>query len=191
MEDSYENYKRSTGGNTLGIVGFILSLLCITAVIGLPLSLIALRRQPRGLAIAGTVIGLIFLGLQVVGGVSFYNKMSESNFGSFANFLEYTTDLSKVASAAEKYKEENGAYPDSLADLVLDDDAKTDPWGNSYRLEQIVGVGGNQIVLRTAGEDGLWDTEDDPMPNSKPKEIDQPAPKKADKKVEPKTDEDK
>ena len=51
--------------NGLGVAGFVLSLLgflgtCgLLSPIGLILSLIALRKQPRGLAIAGVIIGAV------------------------------------------------------------------------------------------------------------------------------------
>ena len=57
--------------NTIGLFGFIVALTgllcCVTFPIGLILSLIGLRKPPRGFAIAGTVIGslgtVVVLGL--------------------------------------------------------------------------------------------------------------------------------
>src|SRR6186713_2362470 len=70
--------------NTLGIVGFIVSLfgffVCIAALVGLVLSLMGLRREPKGFAIAGTVIGglgtLMWLGV-----VAFYGAVIAACIG--------------------------------------------------------------------------------------------------------------
>lgn len=59
------DYAPQPESNGLGIAGFVVSLcgLILTcgcaSPIGLVLSLVALRKEPRGLAIAGTVIGAI------------------------------------------------------------------------------------------------------------------------------------
>lgn len=62
----------SAGGNTMGLVGFILSVVSLVFFFGIasPIALIfsslGLKREPRGLAIAGTVISCIGTALVIV-----------------------------------------------------------------------------------------------------------------------------
>ena len=60
------DHPSGTSSNGLGIAGFVLSLLGLVscgllAPVGVVLSLFALRREPRGFAVAGLVIGLVAL----------------------------------------------------------------------------------------------------------------------------------
>jgi len=116
----YAQYDLSGGGggyddgeqkNTIGLVGFIVSLAsiiscCSLAPIGLLLSFIGLFKAPRGFAIAGTVIGavfsLIFL-LGVVGVVAMWSMIEQGALVGAAEIQvqSFVSNNGRLPDAAE------------------------------------------------------------------------------------------
>lgn len=148
----HDDYAEPRRSNPLGVVGFVLSLLCVTSPIGLLLSLIALTKAPRGFAIAGTIIGLFFssiIGLLAYGGVV---------YGTFVvDYMQISLDLERLRVEAREYAGENQAPPASLDDLGWDE--KSDPWGHEY----VFTSNAETMIweLRSVGPDGVADTGDD------------------------------
>lgn len=163
MEENFEEYNRKNDGNTLGIIGFILSLIVCTAIIGLPLSLLALKKRPRGLAIAGVVLGTIFLTAQIGGVYLAVTSIEETNWETVGNFWEGQMESAQIAAASQQYFDKNDKYATKISDLPLAEDIKIDPWGHKYRLVYTISRnGGYSPLIQTPGRDGIWDNDDDP-----------------------------
>ncbi len=154
--------------NALGVAGFVISLvglvLCggLISPLGLLLSFIAMFKRPRGLAVAGFVLGLIgsawiivaFLFIFVVFGVGLAGVAALG-----AGFVEVGRDSSTIRAAVAEHYQANGTVPSTLEALNLDRDTLIDPWGEFYRYE--IQADGRRYSISTAGADGIWDTEDD------------------------------
>ena len=154
--------------NPLGLAGFIVSLVgfvsggCL-APIGLIISLIALRQEPRGFAIAGAIIGGIasFIGIIVfvlviipmifIGTAAVALSQSEE--------FQWTTESALLNSAIISYEQNNGTLPASLDDLNLTENRLTDPWGNRYLYT--ISEDLSTWSISSSGPDGIADTEDD------------------------------
>ena len=136
----------------------------IAAIIGFILSLIALRREPRGFAIAGAVIG----GLVVLFWVSITVLVTVIGLGAvlagvgLLAFLpaepQTQLEMGLISIQVGIYAEQNGALPPDLQTLNLGVDRLNDAWGNPYRYE-VVGV--DSFSIGSAGPDGEFDTADD------------------------------
>lgn len=142
--------------NPLAPVGLLLSV-CISPL-GLLLSIIALAFNPKGLAIAGVIVGLIGT---AVWGAATYGIV---RLGSFvATTVEITQQTQKDFEAHQdalaEVLEADGRFPAESAGLALTLDDRTDYWGNEYRYA--LTAEGLNYELRSAGVDGLFDTEDD------------------------------
>ena len=117
-------------GNRLAIVGFVLALLGPLALIGVIVSAVAARRRPRGLAIAGIIVGIVMLLITAVCGgfgiymFSFYQK-------AVPIVEEISNDYQQIQASIESYKlANNGSLPADLSVLGLTQDALEDPFGN-------------------------------------------------------------
>lgn len=151
--------------NGLGVAGFILSLLglitCFTlSPIGLVLSLFGLTKQPRGLAIAGTIIGVV--GSVLLGGVVSVIALFYGLIGGEAGRATATGFELGVANVLiEEHRNRTGNYP-TEAEVSKQLDAFyldfTDGWGKAYRYETF---DDGSYELRSAGPDGQFDTDDD------------------------------
>jgi hypothetical protein len=150
--------------NNLGLAGFITSLLGILscgvlAPIGLLLSLIGLTKQPRGFAIAGSIIGLIgsiFLALMGVGIV-----MGMLGLGAAAKVMKDYADAHQTARQVylqlDQQRKQGGAAIDTTAANAVAS-KHTDPWGTPLRAEV---TANGAITVITAGRDKKFDTADD------------------------------
>ncbi|MEM0982999.1 MAG: type II secretion system protein GspG [Planctomycetota bacterium] len=152
--------------NPYGLAGFIVSLLGLLGCggllcpVGLVLSIIGLKREPKGLAIAGVVIGavgslgfiatIITVALVGVGGVV--------AFFFAAGHFEAAFDMAIIEAEIDQYIQDNGAPPANLDALSMETDMTTDAWGNAYVYT--VDDAGNW-TLSSMGEDGIPDTDDD------------------------------
>ncbi len=169
--DTYGAYPPPTGPgrgetNTPGLVGFILSLcglMCgVTFPIGFIVSLFGLGKEPKGFAIAGTIIGavgtLLYLAIFL-----FYGAMFAACIGIGATAARFTietqTSIDEASGTIDEYEMENGELPDEETgnQLIADADIK-DGWGRNLRYE-ITEEG--DYVIRSAGVDGEFDTLDD------------------------------
>ncbi|MEM8835085.1 MAG: type II secretion system protein GspG [Planctomycetota bacterium] len=146
--------------NPLAPVGLFLSF-CLSPL-GLLLSIIALAFNPKGLAIAGVVVGLIGT---AVWAVVIYGMVVIG--GTFTQMLQIAQetgeDLKAQREALVATYEADGAFPDSFEGLALTEEDRTDYWGNEYRYEVV--AGGENYVIRSAGKDGSFDTDDDVIVN--------------------------
>ena len=151
-------YERPT--NSMGTAGFVVSLVGVltcglVSPIGLILSLIGLGKEPKGLAIAGSVIG-------GVGSLLFFI----TGLGILAGLLvvlipkgqadETEAILAVALRAIETRADETGELPseDEGRDLIS---RFEDAWGNPLRYEP----GRESFTVRSAGRDGVFDTVDD------------------------------
>ena len=151
--------------NGLGVAGFVTSLvglvMCggLICPIGLLLSTVALFKRPRGLAIAGFIIGLIGSSwiIVIVAVVLFIGAAGVAAMGSGA--FEFSLDTNKIHAQVAAHYQRNSALPSTLAVLPLDQETLIDPWGAQYKYE--IDPDGTRYTLTTSGRDGLWDTDDD------------------------------
>ena len=152
-------------GNGLGIASFVCSLvgLCvlpILAPIGLGIGLNALRRPPRGLAVAGVTIGAIgTVGWTLMLGVIVLFIHQGMGGGSFAAGFEALDDTSEIEYEVDHYLAVNGYLPESLDELTLTQDYLTDYWGNPYRY--LPDADSRRYKIFCDGRDGLPGTPDD------------------------------
>ncbi len=149
-----------TQGNPTGLAGFVLSLVGLTccgplSLVSLIVSLVALRREPKGLAIAGVAISLVSLVMNLVFAVIGYFTLAMMGHGSAGAGLELIVDYAIIDVEIQ----ENGSMPASLDELSLPADRATDPWGNPY--EYSVFPDGGDYKLISLGPDGTLGTSDD------------------------------
>lgn len=161
--------------NTLGIVGFVLGIvgLCgcggLVSPIGLVVSVIALFRQPRGWAIAGTILSalgcccMLPIGLPVL--LMATGIVSVSAFvlwiaATFATNPGARTALFAfvIGGMLIAYHQQNGSLPPTLDDLDLDPRILRDGWDRPF-IYELDDKGG--FVIRTIGADGVEGTADD------------------------------
>lgn len=163
--------------NTLGIVGFVVALFGFTCGLGFPigfvLSLIALKDEPKGFAIAGTIIGglgtLAFLVIAILYGAVIVACLTAG--AAMQPMLQTGTAVLKARATIEKYEQNNGMLPDEATGNGLIAGNK-DGWKKQLRYE-IKPEGGFRI--RSAGRDGQFNTGDDITSDNLPdfEELDQ------------------
>lgn len=156
--------------NGLGVAGFVLSLVglisCgILSPIGLVLSFVALFKRPRGLAIAGVIIGLIgsvcgllslILGFfsMVLGAVGI-----GAGVAAAAPYIETEVRMAHVAEVVAAHKSADGTVPSDLSTLTeLSTEDRADHWGHAFRVI-VSGPGKFEVV--SDGPDGVAGTGDD------------------------------
>jgi hypothetical protein len=139
----------------MGIAGFVISLVGIVTCgllspLGLIFSLIGLGRQPKGLAIAGTVISA--LGTLLLAGTIIVLVMG----GGSIQALLTRGVVETAAQVIEEHRAKEGELPaeEEATELI---GHLTDAWGNELRYDPA----GDTFVIRSAGADGEFDTEDD------------------------------
>lgn len=173
QHESQYAYNRPAGGqNGLGLAGFIVSLVGIIfcggfiSPVGMIMSAVAMRRQPKGFAIAGFVIGLIgslwligvviaiaFAGLAVI--LAFVGAAVAVIVASAVG-----QNAIQVVGAVNEYYDQHNAYPASLDDLAdVSQSQRTDFWGNEFRYE--LAEDGQAFYLRSDGDDEQPGTNDD------------------------------
>lgn len=139
--------------NVMGVVGFILAF-CVSPI-GLLVSLAALAKPPRGLAIGGVIVGLIgsvVWGLLIAGGYYMWPLFLKGG--------ELVMDTQAVQSAVASYQSaHNNELPPDLATAGVPSSAQTDPWGNPYVFAP--SPDNKSWTLTTTGYDGQLGTFDD------------------------------
>lgn len=163
------------GSNSLGLAGFITSLVgaVLTAgflcPIGLVLSLAALRRQPRGFAIAGVVIGLLgscggclglLIGVPLLAGGALLLATLGFIAGGGVPAINTIDHMLQVRSAIEQYEREHGALPASLGDLKMPKDMLDDGWGTPLQFQTAQQGSVVTWTLQSAGPDRQLDASD-------------------------------
>jgi len=152
--------------NGMGVAGFIISLCGLACAIGFPigliLSLIGLRREPKGFAIAGTIIGAIgTAGLLIVALI--YGAMLGgcalcAGVGAAIQIpIDNThSTIMDAKQAIDEFQTLNGRLPtEEEAEELIGD--MTDGWDNKLRYE----IDGEEYDIRSAGPNGLFDDFDD------------------------------
>lgn len=157
-QPEYANYGEPKPRNILGIVGFVFSVTCLVAPLGVLLSMFALLKRPRGFAIAGVLVGAVFSIPHGVVAASYLRLALLSP----AELTAETTgvEASAVLAEAAHHFVTSGSLPTSADQLDLEKSTATDYWGNPYRLE-ITGTRVESIKVFSAGPDGVFDTDDD------------------------------
>ena len=133
--------------NSLGFAGFLCStigLVCTVGIlcpVGLIISLFGLRKEPRGFAIAGAIIGLIgsigMIFLAIFGVLATILAMAgiAAAVEYSAPYINTVADGASLYHQVELYKQNKGSLPKSIEDLEVDASAKIDGWGNQYRYQ--------------------------------------------------------
>ena len=160
-------FAQPAPNNSLGVAGFVSSLVGLISCgllspVGLVLSAVAMRREPKGLATAGLVFGIIgsiWIVVALVFGL-FGVILAAIGIGVAAPFIGSAIELESLEAAIEARHQEVGTYPASLAELSgLDQDALTDSWGSPSRYS--VAADGASFTLTSNGPDKLPGTGDD------------------------------
>ena len=160
---------RPAGTNGLGVAGFVLSLVgwfsCgFFSPLALILSAVALRREPRGLAIAGLILGILGSTWFFIWGLGFI--LALLGIGVAANYVatDMRTDLAltQAANLVFNYQEETGEVPADdaqFAQLLRDSELEQhDAWARALRYRRL---GPGKFEIRSAGHDGKFETDDD------------------------------
>ncbi|MCA9310517.1 MAG: hypothetical protein KDA21_04875 [Phycisphaerales bacterium] len=154
--------------NSLGTAGFIVALVgfftggCLSPI-GFVMSLVALGREPKGLAIAGVIIGafgsfggLLFLFLFLIpiiflgAGLAVLSQSEE---------FEWMMERTAIENAVVVYQQENGTLPASIDDLEIMEQYKVDPWNHPYVF--VIDEDLQSWSVHSDGPDGIAETEDD------------------------------
>ncbi len=158
--------------NWWAFFGFPFSLFALVFTLGilspiaLVINLLALRKRPRKLATAGTVLSLIGSGLLavfVVANVSDEMHQHHSRKRAVVRHavnqqVKKTTAIMETAQKElEEYRDgHEGVLPSDIDGCMLMI-KHTDTWGQSLRFEEAPNFG----MLRSAGPDRMFDTGDD------------------------------
>lgn len=154
--------------NSMGVAGFIISLVgwvsCgILCPIGLVLSLIGLRKQPRGFAVAGVILGVLGTIWAVIalffGGLAMLLACGGVVCGGIAPQVVTNVHIGATAKAVERFKREHGRLPVMIEELT--GHAKRshrDGWDRPLRLS-IDDQGG--FTITSDGPDGVPGNGDD------------------------------
>ncbi len=149
--------------NGIGLAGFIVSLVGVAscgalAPIGLILSLIGLGKQPRGFAIAGTIIGgLGTLFFALFGLVFILAILGLSAAGLSIGEMATHGVIAGAEAEIDQERANMGALP-SDADGKALISGMSDMWGVGLRYELI---DEDNYLITSAGPDMAFDTEDD------------------------------
>jgi hypothetical protein len=161
----------SPSENGLGIAGFILSLIGLVSCgllspLGLVFSFAGMFRRPRGLAIAGLVLGLVgclwVVIVVVVIGLAAIVSCASVAVPAHFRAQDVMTQAAMTAAVAriEEFRLEHNALPneDEGQDLIA---GSRDAWGRDLRYER---YSPEDYDVRSAGGDGRFDTPDDLTP---------------------------
>ena len=171
-QNPYEPAKSSSPpqpapSNTIGLVGFIVSILSLfltcglLSPLGLLISFFGLFKAPRGMAIAGTLLGALgSVWLATMGFAMIATIMAAIGIGKAIVPMAETADaMNKARKVVEQYQTEKGKLPDGIEGNKLILDIK-DGWKHSLQYEGDGGPSG-KFVIRSAGPDGNFNTADD------------------------------
>lgn len=167
---NYPPPANPSGDNPLGMIAMICGLLSL--VMGCPLSIaaiilgfIGMKKEPKGMATAGLILGIVTATLQLVVGC-FILAIYGLAFGAIAAVVSTAaamqpaidTDnaLQQAAESIESHKATAGTYPTEAEGTSIVQ-GTTDGWKNQivYRPD------GEEYVLVSSGPDGILDNDDD------------------------------
>ncbi len=172
-----QNYGRPREGNTMGTVGFVLSLVglvgccfqpaALLSLAGLILSIIGLSKRPKGLAITGTILGVVGLGgflivFLIIGvAVVAFVPLAIAVAAMAGPEIEVAVEEAILHQQVAAYVQQTGSMPTDLSQIPdINKGLKTDPWDTPYKLE-VTDPGANEYLIRSAGPDTIFGTEDD------------------------------
>jgi uncharacterized membrane protein len=160
--------------NTVGLIGFIVSVVGLVVTggllspVGMIISLVGLSKPPRGFATAGVIIGLVgtllmFLWVLVLvlvtSAVAFTVLLAVAIDTWGIMWIETGFDSYKMSEAIVAYEKDTGNLPTSVSDLTLEEGVLLDYWGNPYITQ--IDAADRSLSVRSMGEDGIVNTEDD------------------------------
>ncbi|HAY79231.1 MAG TPA: hypothetical protein DCY79_05430 [Planctomycetaceae bacterium] len=165
-EVMYIGFDPPKPSNGLGTTGFVVSLCSLLTCglfspIGLLLSVMALRKGPRGLATAGTLLGLLGMVPWAMTGLAVHNandahaRRQEIRINRVAE-QETHRQIDHVWAKLEDHRVEHGTYPAGIEGNKLAI-PYVDGWNNSLRYE----IHDNAVVVRSAGPDAEFESGDD------------------------------
>lgn len=159
-----------SGDNPVGLIAMICGLLSF--VMGCPLSIAAIilgfmgmKKEPKGMATAGLILGIVTLTLNVLVGC-FILAIYGAAFGVVAAgaagvsmlipYEQTNSAFQGLAQNLETHKTDNGSYPDEATGTSMVQ-GTLDGWNHQivYRREE------EDYVLVSPGPDGLLDNDDD------------------------------
>ncbi|MGB1123779.1 MAG: DUF4190 domain-containing protein [Phycisphaeraceae bacterium] len=153
--------------NGLGVAGFVVSLsgmvvcLGLTCPIGLLISLIALAKEPRGYAVAGSILGLLG---SILGALTILVATGVIGSGLFSNafYLQSQTSMYIDNASYEidnHFINNNDTLPDEPTGNSLIS-THTDEWNNNLKYEPTQGST-TDYTITSPGPDGVFATSDD------------------------------
>lgn len=147
------------------LVFSILGWLClplIGSVVGLFLGIVAVRREPRGLAIAAIVLSILggCIGGIVVAAVVL-PLFALVGITQSAVVFNGTTPATDAGEAVEQFRTDSGRLPTSLEEIYGIGNVPTDENGTPLRLRVKLLEFGDQFEIQAIGDDEQWDTGDD------------------------------
>ena len=153
-----------TGKNRLGLWGFVCSLLGIVTLgllspLAFVLSAVALRRAPRGYAIAGTALGAVgsvLLAGVIVAGYVVVVAAAQVLPELAAASVGLVNPLVQAADAVERHAAAHKGLPDEREGNEIVRPFR-DLWGRPLQYV----VEGEDFRVTSAGEDGRFNTSDD------------------------------
>src|SRR5688500_14520883 len=166
-QTSNPQWQTSLPRTTLGVVGFVFSLLGVLtygllAPVGLLLSLLGLFRRLRGFATAGTVISLLAtlwlgaVGAAVVTGITRLEPLVEHMAGEFGQGLATVAAVSQASQDVLRHRDQQGDWPDDKVGQELVGQYQ-DAYGTALRYTRV----GELALIISARADREIDTADD------------------------------
>jgi len=146
--------------NSLGLAGFLVSLIgapltCgMLAPLGLLLSLFALRKQPRGFAVTGVILGLLGTAWIASIGLQAANRVHRREVKQKTAITR--VQLEEAKDLIVKHQIESGKIPKGIEGNKLVLHLK-DGWETPIRYD----YDKDSYLIRSAGPDGQWETHDD------------------------------
>lgn len=161
--------------NGMGVASLVFSILgfvvlpIVGSVVGLVLGVIAMRREPKGLAIAGTVLAV--LGLLISCATILLFAMVFGFFASLAQGFSTQGSMSVTESTQEwaaadvaDHFAATGSWPPDL-ETIYGGSQSFDGWGTPLVLKVVTEGDGpdapTRASIESAGPDGVFGTEDD------------------------------
>lgn len=166
-EPRHPRHYQPPPSNGLGVAGFVVSLsglivcLGLTSPVGLILSLIALAKEPRGFAIAGSITGVLgsimgVLTVLAVTGVIGNGLFSGNYFGQSATSI--TLDNASYVIDTTFSTNQDTLPDEAVGDAILG--SFTDEWNNPIKYLPTPGST-QDYTLTSPGPDGILNTTDD------------------------------
>ncbi len=151
--------------NSLGTASFVLSLIgwftCgLLCPIGLILGLIGLGRQPKGLAMAGVIIGALGTVVPLIVFLIFGTAilaMCGLGAAGLAQLAEQQQASRPAADAIYQHYQTNGSLPDGILGTTIVSGYSHDGQDFRYRAGSLP----DSFYIQHPGRDGQWDTADD------------------------------